>query len=76
MAAGSNIEPPSRPGANLMRALMIPTAIACDSGFHEAACFPYFETALDALATFAADASAVLSSTTTVIFMPPWPSPQ
>jgi hypothetical protein len=38
--------------------------------------FPYFETALDALATFAADTSAALSSTTTVIFMPPWPSPQ
>jgi len=75
MAAGSNIEPPSRPGASRMRALMMPTAIAVIPGFMTLL-VPYFETALDALATFAGDASAVLSSTTTVIFMPPWPSPQ
>src|SRR5712692_12125952 len=33
MAAGANIEPPSRPGANRMRALVIPTAIAVIPGF-------------------------------------------
>ena len=33
MAVGFNIEPPSRPGANRMRALMIPTAIAAIPGF-------------------------------------------
>ena len=33
MAVGSNIEPPSRPGANRMRALVIPTAIAVIPGF-------------------------------------------
>jgi hypothetical protein len=33
MAVGSNIEPPSKPGANRMRALMISTAIAVIPGF-------------------------------------------
>ena len=42
---------------------------------HESAC-PYFDTVSDALATLAADAFAAVSSTTTVIFMLPWPSPQ
>ena len=72
MAVGSKIEPSSRPGANRMRAPMIPTAIAVIPGFMKLL-VAYFETAL---ATFAADASAALSSTKTVIFMPPWPSPQ
>jgi hypothetical protein len=38
--------------------------------------FSYFDLVSDALATFAADACAAVSSTTTVIFMPAWPSPQ
>jgi hypothetical protein len=38
--------------------------------------FSYFDLVSDALATLAADAFAAVSSTTTVIFMPAWPSPQ
>ena len=46
--------------------------------FNDSACFPisYFDMVSDALATFAGDAFAAVSSTTTVIFMLPWPSPQ
>src|SRR5713101_4946250 len=46
--------------------------------FHQSACLPisYFDMVSDALATLAADAFAATSSTTTVIFMPAWPSPQ
>ena len=36
----------------------------------------YFDTVFEALTTFSAGALALASSTTTVIFIPLWPSPQ
>ena len=36
----------------------------------------YLDAVSDALTTFSGDTFAVASSTTTVIFIPPWPTPQ
>ena len=57
-----------------MKVVMIPITVAVTPAFM--VLFAYFDTVLDAVTIFAAEDFAAVSSTSTVIFMPPWPSPQ
>jgi hypothetical protein len=78
IVVGSSTEPASRPLTTRMRAVMVPSKIVLLWRFMILPVFPnsYFDMVSDALATLAGDAFAAVSSTTTVIFMPAWPSPQ